>query len=183
MHTLPQRKPIRFPGFDYSHGGFYVVTICTQNRINYFGEIVNGQMRLNHYGYIVNQVWQWVSRQYPYIILDTYIIMPNHFHGIVFIDPEHMPMHANGMRAVREPPLPGQRLLPMEQKPVKSLSRIVGAFKTRSSKLIYLAGLHEFQWQRSFFDNIIRNETQLENFRWYIRENPMRWWRDRNNLK
>ena len=121
----------------------------------------------NQYGLIVNQSWQWLSQQYPYIITDENIVMPNHFHGILYINREYT-------RTGRDLSLPTQQ--------IKSLSEIIGSFKTRSSKLIHKAGLTEFQWQRSFYDTIIHNETQLENFRRYIRENPVRWWRDRNNI-
>lgn len=161
------RKTYRLPGYDYSHGGYYMITMRTQGRIEYFGKINNERMELNQCGLIVNQIWQWLPQQYPYVSLDEYIIMPNHFHGIVYIDQEQR-------WAARVPPLPRM---------VNSLSRVMAAFKVRTSKLIHQSGLLEFKWQRSFYDNIIRNGMQLENFRRYIRENPTKWWRDRSNLK
>lgn len=167
VHTLPQRKPIRFPGFDYSHGGYYMVTICTQNRIEYFGDIKKGHMTYNQFGLIVNRMWHSLPFRHPYITLDEYIVMPNHFHGIIYIDRESMYL----TRAAPVPPL----------HTTKSLHQIVGGFKARSTKLIRTSGLPEFQWQRSFFDNIIRDDISLENFRRYIRDSPKKWWRDRNN--
>ena len=61
-----------------------------------------------------------------------------------------------------------------EQK-IKSLSELIGAFKTKSSKEIHIAGAIKFKWQRSFYDRIIRNEDELIKIRKYIRENPLSW--------
>ena len=83
---LKERKLNRLAGFDYSNGRYYFVTICTKNRINYLGNIVDGQMMLNAYGQIVGQQWTWLQKQYKYVELDEYVIMPNHMHGIVVID-------------------------------------------------------------------------------------------------
>lgn len=145
-----------------------MVTICTYKRARYFGQIKNGEMVFNSYGEIIDSAWHWLSDYCPYITLDEYVVMPNHFHGILYIDREHERW------AARKPPL-------QDTVRFKPLSEIIAAFKNRCTKLIHLAGLPEFQWQRSFFDNIIRDDTSLENFRRYIRENPIRWYRDRNN--
>jgi len=64
---------------------------------------------------------------------------------------------------------------------IKPLSELIGAFKTTSSKLIHQNGLSEFQWQRNYYDRIIRNEKELEKIRKYIFENPLKWELDRNN--
>lgn len=45
-----QRKSIRLKGYDYSQAGLYFVTICVQNRLCLFGDIVNGKMILNDAG-------------------------------------------------------------------------------------------------------------------------------------
>ncbi|HCC23861.1 TPA: hypothetical protein DF272_06835, partial [Candidatus Falkowbacteria bacterium] len=64
---------------------------------------------------------------------------------------------------------------------IKSLSELVGAFKTTSSKSIHQMGLENFRWHRSFYDHIIRDEESLGNIRQYIRNNPIKWALDRNN--
>jgi REP element-mobilizing transposase RayT len=66
---------------------------------------------------------------------------------------------------------------------IKPLSDVIGAFKTTSSKLIHQMGLLEFNWQRSFYDHIIRNEKILNKIRQYIEFNPAQWYHDRNNPK
>ncbi|MBU1895524.1 hypothetical protein KJ641_01485 [Patescibacteria group bacterium] len=65
---------------------------------------------------------------------------------------------------------------------IKSISELIGAFKTTSSKLIHQNGSISFVWQRSFYDHIIRDQKSYYNIRRYIIHNPELWWRDRNNL-
>ncbi len=73
----------RMPGWDYSRGGKYFVTVCTHNRICYFGEVVNGKMLLNETGEIVKKFWLEIPTCFPDTFLDESQIMPNHFHGII----------------------------------------------------------------------------------------------------
>ena len=88
---LKERKLNRLTGFDYSTGGYYFVTICIKNRINDLGNIVDGQIMLNTYGQIVEHQWIWLQKQYKHVELDEYVIMPNHMHGIIIIDPTMRP--------------------------------------------------------------------------------------------
>jgi REP element-mobilizing transposase RayT len=124
-------------------------------------------MILNAYGQIVEQQWTWLQRQYKYIQLDEYVIMPNHMHGIVITDNVVV---GNG----RDHSLRGSL-----QEKIKSLSELIGAFKTTSSKLIHQLGIRRFQWQKSFYDHIIRNEYSLFKIQQYIRTNPIKWELDR----
>jgi hypothetical protein len=80
------RRSIRLPGYDYSQPGAYFVTICAYQRQCLFGEIIDGQMRLNQYGAIVADEWQKSSIMRREIELDAWVVMPNHFHGIVIIE-------------------------------------------------------------------------------------------------
>jgi putative transposase len=171
--TVRERKIIRLAGYDYSSPGLYFVSICTQNRECVFGEIVSQYnheicgMVLNEYGKIVKNRWEWLFRQYRYIELDEYAVMPNHFHGIVNIVGD-----VNNVGDGRDRPLRG----------IKPLSQLIGAFKTTSSKLIHQNGLIDFKWQRSYHDRIIRDEYELNRIRNYIKTNPQNWAKDRENL-
>ena len=71
------RKSIRLKDYDYSQTGGYFVTICTQNRQCLFGEIIEGQMVLNEVGRMVTEAWEWLEKQYNYVELDEWRIMPN----------------------------------------------------------------------------------------------------------
>jgi REP element-mobilizing transposase RayT len=163
MHN---RKPNRLKYYYYSNGGGYFVTICTKDRINHFGEIQNGEMILNEYGKIAKEQWLLLQKQYEYVLLDEYCVMPNHFHGIIFIFNDVV---GNGRdRSLQK---------------IKSLSSLVGAFKTTSSKLIHQVGNISFKWQKSFYDRIIRSQKELNNIWNYIHYNPLEWeWDAENKL-
>ncbi|NTV66874.1 MAG: hypothetical protein HGB06_04195 [Chlorobaculum sp.] len=79
------RESIRLKGYDYSRPGFYYVTLCTQDRENRFGVIVNDEMLLNSAGAMIKVELERIQKRYSNIILDTYQIMPNHLHGIMQI--------------------------------------------------------------------------------------------------
>jgi len=79
------RRSIRLKGYDYSQAGAYFVTLCTHGRACVFGEIVDGQMRLNDAGRIVADEWMKTADIRREIQLDQWVVMPNHFHGIVWI--------------------------------------------------------------------------------------------------
>jgi REP element-mobilizing transposase RayT len=165
------RKANRLKGFNYSQAGKYFVTICVKDRESCFGQIQNGVMSLNNLGKIVKQVWVNLPRHYPYIVLDEYVVMPNHFHGIVIIQyPDHV---GAGFK-------PAPTLLIKKY----SLSEIIRGFKTFSSRQINQSINDSiFRWQRSFYDRVIRNERELNRIRDYIKNNPLNWQNDRNNFK
>jgi len=163
------RKPNRLQGYDYTTNNLYFVTSCVEDRVCCFGEIHNGEMTMNEYGTIAQQQWFWLGEQYSYIILHAFVVMPNHIHGIIEI---------NG------PAVGAGRDLPLQQESIvkiKSLSEIMGAYKTTTSKKIHLLGFHEFKWQRSFHDHIIRDLNSYENITNYIKNNPKKW--DEDDLK
>jgi REP element-mobilizing transposase RayT len=79
------RRSIRLHDYDYSQNGAYFVTICCQNKACLFGEIVNGEVRLNDAVKMVEKWWYELANKFPTFELDQFIIMPNHFHGVVVI--------------------------------------------------------------------------------------------------
>jgi REP element-mobilizing transposase RayT len=83
--SLPNRRSIRLKKYDYSQPGYYFITICTEDRIHRFGDIVCGNMRLNKFGEIVTVQWDDLKNRFPNIQLDQFIIMPNHIHGIIHV--------------------------------------------------------------------------------------------------
>jgi putative transposase len=162
MHQ--KRKRNRLKEYDYSNAGYYFVTICANDRNDYFGKIKNGDCVLNEFGKIVKKILGNIPVLYPYAELDYYVIMPDHIHIIIIIDP------SENVSVVTSRDLsPMNRLKPK----IKSLSEIIGAFKTMSSKELHNKGLKEFKWQRSFYDRIIRNERELYQIRKYIEQNPL----------
>jgi len=80
------RHSIRLQDYDYSQAGAYFVTTCTLDRVCLFGEIVNGQMRLNEHGTIAQSTWENLTQFYETIHLDSFVIMPNHVHGVIIMN-------------------------------------------------------------------------------------------------
>src|SRR3954452_3406667 len=128
-------------------------------------------MMLNKYGKIAQQQWIWLAQQYPYVILHSFVVMPNHIHGIIEIDDAIVGV---AVGTGRDLSLRGER----SGIKIKSLSELMGAYKTTTSKQIHLAGLRDFKWQRSFHDHIIRNEQSYLHISDYIQNNPLYWRED-----
>ena len=83
---MQYRKFTRLKNYDYSTNGYYFVTVCVNDHRDLFGDIKDGKMVLNDVGKIINDAWQWLGKQYEYVELDQFIIMPNHIHVIICIN-------------------------------------------------------------------------------------------------
>ena len=176
---LQNRKWNRLRDFDYSNPRLYFVTACVHDRVCSFGEVVNEQMVLNTYGNIAHDQWLWLHQQYYYVTLHSFVIMPNHMHGIIEIDTDVFGRTGHDLDPAGKDGFTGTgQDLSIQQK-IKSLSELMGAYKTTTSKQIHLAGLHDFRWHRSFHDHIIRNETSYTNISNYIENNPRKWAEDK----
>jgi REP element-mobilizing transposase RayT len=160
-------------GFDYSQNAVYFVTSCCKNRTHHFGEVHLGKMNLSEFGKIVETQIEWLQTQYPYIELHNYVVMPNHVHILFGIDSSLIE------RTARE--LSQHELSVQDPIKIKSVSSIMGAFKTTTSKQIHLLGNLHFEWQRSFHDHIVRNAKAYDNIFNYITDNPNRWKEDTFN--
>jgi hypothetical protein len=91
---MQKRKILRLQNYDYSNQGYYFVTICTKDSLDYFGRIDNKQMILNDAGKMIERIWHEMPQKYPGINIDAFIIMPNHIHGIILIGPaQGRPVH------------------------------------------------------------------------------------------
>ncbi|MBK7129110.1 MAG: hypothetical protein IPM74_03915 [Crocinitomicaceae bacterium] len=78
----------RLCGFDYTSAGSYFITICTKNRIPFFGQIVEGKMVLSEIGELAKTFWQEIPQHFPNAQLNEFIIMPDHMHGIICLSPQ-----------------------------------------------------------------------------------------------
>jgi putative transposase len=79
------RRSIRLKGYDYSQDGLYFITISVKKGLCLFGDVVAGEMQLNDAGQMVEQQWLELPSRFPQIELDSFRVMPNHFHGILGI--------------------------------------------------------------------------------------------------
>jgi len=165
------RRSIRLKGYDYSQAGAYFITLCIQDRACLFGRVMNGEMRLNDAGRMVLAEWNRLPERFPRVVLDAFVVMPNHVHGILVItDPAPTVGATVGATLVVAP----------------TVGNIIGAFKSRVTveyiRGVKTSGWPSFRgrlWQRNYYEHIIRNERALNAIRPYIMENPRRWHRDR----
>jgi putative transposase len=170
-----RRRSIRLKSYDYAQAGTYFVTVCTQRRACLLGAISNGHMRLNGAGRTVHASWDQLPRRFAGVRLDEFIIMPNHVHGIIIIvgaqfiapdDPPHHVLANHGQGAINRAP---------------TLGEIVRAFKAASTYAIHRRTNPVFDWQRNYYEHVIRDDDSLERIRQYILDNPARWEFDREN--
>jgi REP element-mobilizing transposase RayT len=167
------RHSIRLKGYDYASEGAYFVTMVTQGRACLFGEIVDGEMILNEAGKMIIKWWHELPNKFPNVTLGAFIIMPNHFHGIIIIQknggadlcvcPEQKGEHKGSPR------------------PNAPLPQIIQWFKTMTTNE-YIRGVKQLDWtsfvgklwQRNYYEHIIRSEKSLQRITNYILSNPSR---------
>ena len=161
---------LRLAGHDYSEAGAYFITTCVHREFKVrLGRIQQGRARLNTSGRVVDAVWRQIPERYMNVEMDAFVVMPDHFHGILIIRrsesieeyPEGMNKSSSGLADRRR-----HMLLP----------RVIGYFKMNAAKKIN--EIHHRKgrvWQRGYHDQIIRSAHHLENVRRYIDQNPARW--------
>jgi len=167
----------RLKNFDYATNGAYFITIVTKNRKHYFGKIIDNEIVLNELGQIAKNEWEQTAEIRENVKIDEFVIMPNHIHGILWINNE-----SNRRRDVLAKRLyDGEYPKMSEISPTKnSISMAIRFFKrqtTVKSRKIF----PDFKWQPNYYDHIIRNSDELNRIRNYIIKNPKMWKRDRNN--
>ncbi len=163
------RRSIRLPEYDYAQPGAYFITICTHQRACLFGKIVDGEMLLNEMGRLVQYEWNKTQQIRPEIELDQFVIMPNHFHAIIWVH--------DGRGTARRAPT-GESTPEQFGKPVVgSIPTIVRAFKSAVTRQInfYRNTPGMPVWQRNYYERVIRNEVEMNAVREYIVNNPQQW--------
>ncbi len=175
---IHHRRSIRLKGYDYALPGAYFVTLVTQAHQCLFGEVVGEQMFENRFGKIVRRSWRELPNHYPYLVLDSFIVMPNHIHGIIVLKDSYK---GGSFYNVNSNADDGQT------RPYgftgHGLPEIVRAFKSFSARRInqirHMPGV--VVWQRNYYERIIRDEKEWDQTRLYIIENPHQWVDDPEN--
>jgi REP element-mobilizing transposase RayT len=144
---------LRLPHHDYASPGAYFVTVCTHERRCLFGDIRDDAMHPNEMGQTIEACWRDLPHHYVNVALDTFVVMPNHVHGIVTIKTPRESVSSHG------------------------LMQIVRSFKAFSARRIGVVPL----WQRGYYEHVIRSDESLAKIREYIASNPIRWALDREN--
>ena len=170
-------KSTRLQNWDYGNNGYYFVTICTKNKNKYFGEIENREMILNDIGKIAEKYWLEIPKHFDFVLLDEFVIMPNHIHGIIIINKNDIFSSLHKTQDIAS-------LLRSNKKnkfgvQSKNLASIIRGFKIGVTKYANQNSI-PFRWQPRFYDRIIRVEIELSNIREYIAFNPVKWQKDEN---
>lgn len=159
---------MRLKHFDYRSGALYFVTICTRDRACVLGEAREGELALNAQGELVDTCWEETPAHFPQVSLDSWVVMPNHLHGLLLID--------ETVTSVDEP-----RQFGRAQR--GALGTVIGAFKGSCSRLARQQGLWRAEplWQANYHEHIVRGVRDLEGIRVYVEGNPAQWSLDREN--
>lgn len=199
----------RLQGFDYGRNGAYFITICTQNREHYFGEVLNNEMYLNEIGLIAEKFWLEIPKHFSFVELGNFVVMPNHTHGILIIDKPVETLHrnvSNSNKIISENQIlnnqtciSNNEILPQLNQTLRCnvstnerkneqmafISPKSGSVSTiiRSYKSVVSKHARlthaDFNWQTRFHDHIIRDAQSFEIIQNYIANNPLNWESDK----
>ncbi|MBW4507175.1 MAG: transposase [Scytonematopsis contorta HA4267-MV1] len=176
----------RLPNHDYASNGFYFVTICIDKRQHFFGDIINGQMYLSAVGQIAEKYWTEIPRHSKNTVVDTFVFMPDHMHGIIIIDnptPEYKDVVSNVSTLMDDNHEYDISRAMSEISPAAgSLSVILRSYKAAVKRWCKINGYPDFGWQERFYEHIIRKDDySLNHIREYIFHNPVKWEYEKNN--
>ncbi len=189
-YDLPDRHSARLQTYDYRQPGYYYVTICVAQRKCVLSNIVNSEVYLCPAGLILQEEWNKLPERFQHVRLDQYVIMPNHFHGIViFENPQQGSLEAIDINASRVPArfrqyIDGkqqvQRVAPdtkgNEKLPI--LGEVIRTLKAASTYHIRKTSNLDFVWEARLYEHVIRTVSDLTRIREYICNNPVSWQED-----
>jgi len=164
----------RLQNWDYGWNAQYFITICTQNREYFFGDVINGKMVLSEIGKMAEKYWHEIPEHFPFVKLDAFVVMPNHIHGIIEI------AKTDDGRLPSSPPHTQPSSKNKFGPQSKNLASIIRGYKigvTKNAKKISPG----FAWQPNYYDHIIRNDDEYKRIKNYIINNPKKWNDDKFN--
>ena len=185
----------RLQMWDYRWGATYFVTICTEGREHYFGQInnIDNSMQLSNMGIIADVLWHEISNHSKNVELGSFIVMPNHIHGILILPETVNTRHDNvetghalsdnltsdnNTYSKSSPPAKTIGQSRFQNIGKKSLSSIVGSYKSAVTKHANRLGI-DFAWQSRFHDHIIRTNKAHQRITDYIDTNIENWEKDK----
>jgi putative transposase len=177
-----RRRLCRWHGASGAQTGAYYVTIVAWRRECLFGEVVNGEMVLNLRGRIADECWRKIPNHFSNVELGAHIVMPNHVHGIIFInDGADAFASARSRGTIYRAPT-DESNTERFGKPVKgSLPTIIRTYKAAVTRVIGRELNETGIWQRNYYEHVIRDEKDLQNKTDYINANPLLWDEDDEN--
>jgi putative transposase len=189
----------RLPGHNYGQPGWFFITINTKDRVCWFGEVIDEEMIYSDAGRMVADEWVRTADMRPNVRLDEWVVMPNHVHMLfAIVDVEHVlniddhtvETHCNASLRYGHASCNGSTIQSHVRHPYKNefgpqrnnVASIIRGFKDACTKRINMeTPMPHFAWHSRFYDRIVRDERTFHTIRQYIRDNPKKWWHDRNN--
>jgi putative transposase len=155
------RKPLRLHGFNYASETAYYITICVLGRLEVLSTITKDEHHLTPLGQMAEAEWLRTPTLREYVRLGTFIIMPDHIHGIIILDKTLHP-------GTEEPAF---------KSPARTIGAIVRGFKAAMVTEALKTGIfaNNALWQSRYYDHIIRDGPDYERITHYIDDNPRRW--------
>ncbi len=190
-YDLPNRHSMRLQSYDYRQPGYYYVTICVAQRQCLLSNIVDAQVQLNTIGSIVEDECKKLSNRFQHVRFDQYVIMPNHFHGIILFEGPSIPLEDT---ATSRPPdrfiqfvgttnqmhlvVPGILHDRTKNKELPTLGEVIRTFKAACTFRVRKTVTSDFAWEGRLYEHVIRNNSDLTRIRNYIINNPVTWHED-----
>ena len=201
------RKSLRLENYDYSSSGLYFITISVQNKLCLFGEIQNSKMNIFESGEMIEKYWLELENKFDNVKLHNFIIMPNHFHGILEIKKtnkncdckicrgtpcgypdNNINWYSDNWNNIENNNFNTNNQGTHKGCPYNKivLWNIIWAFKSETTnayiKLVYENKANPFNkklWQRNFYEHIIREEKEYLKIAEYIEHNVEEWEEDK----
>ena len=151
-------RSARLSSWDYGSNGKYYVTICTDRKIPYFGHMEIKGLVPTLIGDYTKHCWESLPEHHPFVELDSFTLMPNHLHGILYIrkkDQKARDLNHFGSQS-------------------RNLATVVDSFKSLVELYAETQSI-DFEWQARYSNRIIRNDRELNHIRDYIRNIPRQW--------
>lgn len=176
---MEKRKPLRLGNWNYSDGGVYYLTMNVAKRACVFGRVEHGTMAHSQWGQIAIKYIEKIPQIYENVYLDGYMVMPNHIHLLLRLD-------RYGVGGASYAPRQGCDELfntPCQSRDKQTVPKIIQATKSAITKAIRIQGersaydalLTKKLWQPSYYDRVLRNDTEYREIWEYIQTNPLRW--------
>ncbi len=184
---IHHRRSIRLKGYDYSREGLYFITICCQDKVCLFGDVVDEKMILNEYGLVAQNEWLKTPEIRPNVELGEFVVMPNHIHGIIRLihDPRRGELHSppNTGEFDGDECNEGECNSPLPRGTSQTIGAIVRGYKSAVTKKLNSMNIGHVIWQRNYHEHIIRNEKSYQRIAEYIINNPAKWEDDKFYMK
>ena len=170
---------IRLQNWDYAWNGAYFITICTQNREHFFGNIVDKYMELSPVGVLANLFWYEIRNHTKRVELGAFVVMPDHIHGVVSLtgSPLSPVKTRHALSPQQQHALSPQKNIGQQRfqnQGKHTISSIIGSYKSAVARQAHCMGI-DFAWQSRFYEHIIRDEKSYDRIKKYIIANPMKW--------